>query len=416
MPVAIVLADAVLTNDLESLLWVTLVAAGIPILVGFLNLRVAEIVFLIGFGILLGPQILNKVDLTDSVSLLADIGLGFLFFFAGYELDRAVLKGTTGKLAGIGWIASVILSIIAVEILYSVGLIQDTLGVAIALTSTALGTLLPVIRDSGRLDSVFGRSFMAAGAIGEFGPIVAISLLLGTRSSWLSLLVLVAFFIIAAIIAFLPSRFRSNRLFAIIERGHSTSAQTAVRIVILLLVGLLALASAFGLDLVLGAFAAGIIVRLYVPHGSIPVVEHKLEAIAFGFFIPLFFVITGVKLDIQSIIENPGRLLIFFLLLAIVRGLPQFFIYRKAVPHWRPRAELSLYIATALPIIVAVTTVQVDAGIMLPENAAALVGAGALSVLVFPLVASRLTRKETDSDAQSTDSVESNAGGNPSIE
>ncbi len=416
MSVAVVLADAVLTNDLESLLWVTLVAAGIPLLVGLLNLRVAEIVFLIGFGILLGPQVFNKVDLTDSISLLADIGLGFLFFFAGYELDRAVLKGTTGKLAGIGWIASVILAVVAVMILYSAGIIHDTLGVAIALTSTALGTLLPVIRDSGRLDSPFGRSFMAAGAIGEFGPIVAISLLLGTRSSWLSFLVLVAFFIIAVIIAFLPSKFRSNRVLAVIERGHSTSAQTAVRIVILLLVGLLAIASAFGLDLVLGAFAAGIIVRLYVPHGSVPVVEHKLEAIAFGFFIPLFFVITGVKLDIQSIIDNPGRLVIFFLLLAIVRGLPQFFIYRKAIPLWRPRAELSLYIATALPIIVAVTTVQVDAGIMLPENAAALVGAGALSVLVFPLVAARLAAKASDSDPQGTDSVESNAGGDPSIE
>ena len=416
MPAATLLADAVLTNDLESLLWVALVAAGIPLLVGLLNVRVAEVVFLIGFGILLGPAVLNKVDLTDSITLLADMGLGFLFFFAGYELDRAVLKGTTGKLAGVGWIASIALAVVAVMVLYSVGLIQDTLGVAIALTSTALGTLLPVIRDSGRLDSVFGRSFMAAGAIGEFGPIVAISLLLGTRSSWASVLVLVAFFIIAVIIAFLPSKFRSNRLLAIIERGHSTSAQTAVRIVILLLIGLLAVASAFGLDLVLGAFAAGIIVRLYVPHGSVPVVEHKLEGIAFGFFIPLFFVITGVKLDIQSIIDNPGRLIVFFLLLAVVRGLPQFFIYRKAIPQWRARAELSLYIATALPIIVAVTTVQVDAGIMLPENAAALVGAGALSVLVFPLVASKLANKNVDSGAQSADSVESNASGNSSIE
>jgi len=211
----------------------------------------------------------------------------------------------------------------------------------------------------------------------------------------------------------LPRRFLNPRILEVVERGYSTSSQTAVRVVLLLLVALLAIASEFGLDLVLGAFAAGIIVRMYSPHSHGSRIESKLEGIAFGLFIPLFFVVTGVKLDVASIAENPGRFLTFFLLLLAVRGVPQFILYRKAIPQWRPRAELSLYIATALPIIVAVTTVQVDAGIMLPENAAALVGAGALSVLVFPLLASVIARGESPKNA---DSVQGNASRNASIE
>ena len=404
-----------LTHDFGSLLWIAALAAAVPLLVGLLNIRIAEVVFLIAGGVIVGPQVLGRVDVTESIFLLSELGLGFLFFFAGYELDVKVLRGTTGRLGLAGWFVSIALAIVAVLILYSAGIIADTLGVAIALTSTALGTLLPLLRDSGRLDSTFGRSFMAAGAIGEFGPIVAIALLLGTRSSLLSFIVLVLFFLIAIGIALIPRRFMSPEIMSIIERGHGTSSQTAVRIVILLVVGLLAIASAFSLDVVLGAFAAGIIVRFYVPHGTESVVEHKIEAIAFGFLIPLFFVVTGVKLDVKSIIAHPERLLLFFVLLLLVRGLPQFFLYRRAIPDWADRAELSLYIATALPIIVAVTTVQVDAGVMLPENAAALVGAGALSVLVFPLAAS-IIKKRSGSGAQDADSVESDASSDARIE
>jgi Kef-type K+ transport system membrane component KefB len=300
-------------------------------------------------------------------------------------------------------------------VLFRTGVISDTLGVAIALTSTALGTLLPLLRDSGRLSTEFGKNFMAAGAIGEFGPIVAISVLLGTRSSVISFAMLLVFLALAVFVALAPRKFLSPSVISVIERGHSTSAQTAIRIIVLLLVGLLAMASIFSLDLVLGAFAAGIIVRLYLPHGHENRVETKLEGIAFGFFIPLFFVVTGVNLDIKSIIENPSRLLLFFVLLLVVRGLPQMFIYRKSVPDFRERAELSLYIATALPIIVAVTTVQVTAGIMRPANAAALVGAGALSIMVFPLLASLIARKSTPG-AQNADAVQSDTSSNSGVE
>ena len=183
-----------------------------------------------------------------------------------------------------------------------------------------------------------------------------------------------------------------DRVRSVLERGNHSSSQTALRFTMLLLIALLALAGRFGLDVVLGAFVAGIIVRRFSPPHEESQLQVKVEAIAFGFLIPLFFVVSGANLDIISIVENPGRLVLFFVLLLVVRGLPQYFIYRSALPDTRQRARFALLVATGLPIIVAVTSLEVGAGVMDPRNAAALVGAGALSVLVFPLLGNSLVR------------------------
>jgi Kef-type K+ transport system membrane component KefB len=148
----------------------------------------------------------------------------------------------------------------------------------------------------------------------------------------------------------------------------------------------------FGLDAVLGAFVAGVVLRRYAPPGEGNKLAPKIEAIGFGFFIPLFFVVSGAKLDIDSIKENPVRLLVFFVLLLVVRGLPQYVLYRFALPDSRERWQFTLYVATALPILVAITGLEVSQGAMVPANAAALVGAGALSVLVFPLLGDAINK------------------------
>ena len=199
-------------------------------------------------------------------------------------------------------------------------------------------------------------------------------------------------------IALLPKRLANQRVLALLEMGHSTSSQTAVRVTMLLLIALLTLAGSFGLDVVLGAFVAGIIARRLAPPSEESKLTVRVEAIAFGFLVPLFFVVSGANLDIISIVENPGRLVLFFVLLLVVRGLPQFFLYRKAIPDTRERGRFTLLVATGLPIIVAVTSLEVGAGIMDPRNAAALVGAGALSVLFFPLIGGRLVRGRPSRD------------------
>lgn len=389
-----------MSEEFRSLLAIAAIAAFVPLLVGLLRIKVAEVVLLLGAGVIFGPQLVGWITVDSSIELLSELGLGLLFFLAGFELERRAVRGESGRLAAIGWGVSLLLAAVFSLLLSLAGEVQDTMGVAIALTSTALGTLLPILRDSKELHTRFGTLFMGAGAWGELGPIIAISVLLGTKSSFVALISLGAFAIVALALAVLPARLAGDRVRAILERGHHTSSQTALRFTMLLLIALLALASDFGLDVVLGAFVAGIIVRRFSPPSAESSLQTKIEAIGFGFLIPLFFVVSGANLDIDSIVENPGRLILFFVLLLAVRGLPQFFLYRSAIPELRQRARFSLLVATGLPIIVAVTSLEVETGLMDPRNAAALVGAGALSVLAFPLMGNRLVRGRAVEDQE----------------
>jgi Kef-type K+ transport system membrane component KefB len=389
-----------MSEEFASLVVIAAIAAAAPLVVGLLRIRVAEVVLLLFGGVLFGPSLLGWINVDDSISLLSELGLGMLFFVAGMELEPRAVRGISGRLAATGWGVSLALAAAFAFVLTVTGVISDTLGVAIALTSTALGTLLPVLRDSKELNTPFGTLFMGAGAWGEFGPIIAISLLLGSESKFVAIITLVAFGLVAVIVAVLPTKLASERVRTLLEAGHHTSSQTAVRFTMLLLIVLLAVAGSFGLDVVLGAFVAGIIARRLAPPSAESQLTVRVEAIAFGFFIPLFFIVSGANLDIESIIENPARLVIFFILLLVVRGLPQFLLYRHEIPDGRQRARFSLLVATGLPIIVAVTTLEVDGGIMQPENAAALVGAGALSVLVFPLVGGALVRRQKTANPQ----------------
>jgi Kef-type K+ transport system membrane component KefB len=386
-----------LTKELNSLLVIAAIAAATPLLVGLLRLPVAEVVLMLAFGVIFGPEVLGWIQLDDAIDLLAELGLAFLFFAAGLELEKRAVQGRSGKLALTGWLVSAALALVAAGILERLGVIDDFLGVAICLTSTALGTLLPILSDKGLLKTPFGNYFMGAGAIGEFGPVLAISLLLSTKSFWLALLSVVLFAVVALLFAKVPTLLRTKRVMSVIERGQETSAQTAVRLTALLLVALLAIAEDFGLDVVLGAFIAGIIIKQLAPANEQSGLQTKVEGIAFGVFIPIFFIVSGARLDISSILANPSLLFVFLVLLLIVRGVPQFFLYRRAIPNAKERAGYSLYVATALPIIVAVTSVELASGMMDPSIAAALVGAGALSVLVFPLIAQRLLPKRSDS-------------------
>lgn len=389
-----------LQDELYSLVIIAAIAAATPLIVGLLRLPVAEVVLMLGFGVIFGPEMLGWIQLSEAINLLAELGLAFLFFAAGLELEKHAIQGRSGKLALIGWLTSAVLALVAAGVLESLGVIRDFLGVAICLTSTALGTLLPIIRDKGLLKTPFGTYFMGAGAIGEFGPVLAISLLLTTKSFGMAVLSVLLFGAFALLFAKIPSWLRKDRVLSIIERGQETSSQTAVRLTALLLVALLALAEGFDLDVVLGAFIAGIIIRQLVPSEREGSLQTKVEGIAFGVFIPIFFIVSGARLDIDSIIANPTLLLVFLVLLLIVRGIPQFFIYRKAIPETKQRAGFSLYVATALPIIVAVTSVELNSGVMRSDVAAALVGAGALSVLVYPLIAQTLLPKKRDAQEE----------------
>lgn len=383
--------------ELSSLIVIVAIAAAVPILVGILRIKVAQVVLLLVGGIIFGPSMLGWISIDDPISLLSELGLGLLFFLAGMELEGRSMRGRSGRLAAAGWITSILLALGLSALLAMSGVIRDFAGFAIALTSTALGTLLPILRDNGSLNGRFGTYFMGAGAWGELGPIIAIAVFLSTRSSWAALITLVVFFAIAVIIGALSQVLNTERIRTVVLGGYSTSAQTGVRLAMLIIVLFLGLAIGFGFDAVLGAFIAGILARRIVPRSEESPLEVRLEAVAFGFFVPIFFVVSGAKLDIDSIIANPLPMIFAFIALFLVRALPQFVIYRRAIPDVAERASFALLVGTALPIIVAITTIEVDAGAMRTASAAALVGAGALTVLVFPLASSILSKRITTS-------------------
>jgi len=302
-----------------------------------------------------------------------------------------VLRGREGTAAVSAWAITMLASLVVVGLLASTGFVNAFVPVAIALTTTALGTLLPILRDTGENRGPFGRAIFANGAIGEFLPIIAISLFLSARGAWHSLVLLAGFGVVALLVSRAARRLKGHSIGALVKLGSETSSQTAVRMAVVLLVALLLLAGELGLDVVLGAFAAGIVLRATLPEGD-ESLERKLEGIGFGFFIPVFFVVSGMRVDVQSILDSPARMLAFFVLLLVLRGLPVLLVFRGRLPGRDP-LRLALYCATGLPLIVAITEIGLATGEMRPENAAALVGAGLLSVLVFPMLAKSIGRR-----------------------
>jgi Kef-type K+ transport system membrane component KefB len=380
-----------LATGLVTLLVVTTVAAVAPLLVALLpGPKIPQVVvFLIG-GVLVGPEVLGWGH-PAAIDLLANVGLGFLFLLAGYELELHLFRERAGRLAMVGWLITVLVAVVVVGLLSAAGLVHAFVPVALGLTTTTLGTLLPILHDHGMLEGRFGQYFMAAGAVGELFPIFAIALFLGANSSFVALLSLAAVGVLALILTLAPRLSRGNRLGQIIREGQDSTAQTTLRWTVVLLLLLLVVADEFGLDVVLGAFLAGIVLRRWAPI-DVHALEQKLDAVGYGFFIPVFFVASGMALDVQSIAENPLRLLVFFVLLLVVRGLPSLVVYRRALPL-RQRAEMTFITATTMPLLIALAAIGLSTGVMIPANAAALVGAGVLSVLVYPLIAIALARR-----------------------
>lgn len=383
--------SADLGPGLTTLFVVALVAALTPVLVGlFGRFRIPQVVVLILGGVVVGPEVLDLAD-PDSISLLANVGLGFLFLLAGYEIEPAVFRQRAGRLAIVGWLVTLVLAIAVVAGLAALGLVRAFVPVSLALTTTALGTLLPILRDNNMLRGSFSSYLLAAGAVGEFLPVVAIAIFLGSHGRFVGLISLVAMGVLGLLLSLVPRLGRGGRIARILSEGEHETSQTTLRWTVALLLLLLVVANDFGLDVVLGAFVAGVVLRRWAP-GDVETLEHKLDAVGYGFFIPIFFVSSGMGLDLQSIIDAPGRLFLFFGLLLVVRGLPTLAVYRSALPRTR-RLELAVIVSTALPILVALSQIGLETGQMLPENAAALVGAGVLSVLVFPAIAVSIDRR-----------------------
>jgi Kef-type K+ transport system membrane component KefB len=374
-PVLIVLAIAVAAPLL----------AEIPV-----GVRLPVVVLEMVLGIIIGPQVLGLATAEGLLGWLGgELGLAALFFMAGMELDLERVRGHPLTLAIRGWVLSLVLGLVVAAQLYVLPIVHSLMMVGLALSTTALGTLLPILRDAGLLETEFGRLVLAAGAAGEFGPVVMVSLVLtGQYSEWLKIGLMLTFVAIAFGGARIALGARPPRVIGLLTRTMESSSQLPVRLSLLLLASFVVLSEKLGFELIPGAFAAGMVVGLASRGEAGKPLRRKVEAVCFGFLVPFFFVTSGIKFDLTTLLHSAQAMLLLpalLILLFIVRGVP-LFLYRHDLAKGQ-RLPFALYSATALPLLVAISAIGVQTGRMRSEIAAALVGAGMLSVLFFPTFA-----------------------------
>ena len=386
--------------EFTNLLIVVAVAFLAPLALGLApGLRLPAVVLEIVLGIVVGPSGLGWVEVDDPVAVLAVVGLAFLLFLAGLEIDFHQLRGRALRLASVGFAVSFGIALLAGGALKAAGLVDDAVFVAIALSATSLGIVIPVLKDRGESGSQFGQLVIAGATIADFATIILLSLLFSrdARSTTATLVLLGSLaLVVAAVGLAIAGAERIRPISATLRRLQDTTAQIRVRGAFVLLIGLTALAAELGLEVILGAFLAGAIVTLVDMDREMthPEFRRKLEAIGFGIFIPVFFVTSGVRYDLDALLDSTSAVAtvpIFLAALLLIRGLPAV-LYRPLVGSERvlPAALLQ---ATSLPFIVAATAIGLELDAIDPAEAASLIAAGLLSVVLFPAAAiARLPR------------------------
>ena len=383
-----------------GLLIVTVIAFLAPLLLALSPLRrLPSVVLEIVAGIVIGPSVLGWVRVDLPIQILSVIGLAFLLFLAGLEVELNRLRGRLMINIGLGFLLSFALALLVGYGLFINGQVKSPLFIAIVLVATALGIIVPLLKDAGESSTDFGQLIITGAMVAEFGSIILLSLFFSREASNIGtkIILLGGFVLLAVAFAFVILRLeRSMRLTEVLVRLQDTTAQIRVRGSFMLLAAFVVLAQVLGLEVILGAFIAGVLLRLVDGDTMMthPQFHQKLEAIGFGVFIPIFFVSSGLNFDLKALFASPSTLLrvpIFLVALLLVRGVPALF-YRPLVGN-RRTVVASLLQATSLSFIVAATQIGLVLGLITKATAAALVAAGLLSVLIFPLVALTILRR-----------------------
>ncbi|MBI5680291.1 MAG: cation:proton antiporter [Methanobacterium sp.] len=394
-----------LTGTFYNLSIIFIVAILAPIIASAIpRFKLPVVVLEICLGIIIGPQVLGLVHLDPTITDLSYFGLAFLFFLAGFEIDIDLIKGKPLKYAFIGWILSLLIALLIGGILQASGLVISFIFIGLAMSTTAVGVLVPILRDEGELNSNFGRFVFAAGVIGEFAPLTILALFFNkVYDNFSSLLLVILFIIIAFLILITVRRWQPPYIVDLMRKTMNTSGQLALRLSILLLVALIFISMNSGIDFLFGAFTAGIILSEIIKMAKnkedkdIENMRIKFEGIGFGLLIPIFFIVSGINFDLIAFLTSPTSILmvpIFIISFLIARGLPAMVIYRKILSK-AEQVPLALFSATQLPLVIVITTLAVKSGAMQPTNAADLVGAAIISVILFPLIALILRHAKT---------------------
>jgi Kef-type K+ transport system membrane component KefB len=388
-----------------GLLVVAAIAVAAPLVVTLVpRLRVPSVVLEIVAGIAVGPSGFGWVKIDLPIQVLSLLGLAFLLFLAGLEIDLVRLRGRRLRLAGLGFVVTVALGVGAGLAFRAAGWVQSPLLLGIALSATSLGLVVPVLKDAGRSEAPLGQLTIAAASVADFGAVILLTLFFSQSdtSTGVKLGFLGAFGVLAIMAALALSRLgRSMGFDAILTRLQDTTAEIRVRIAVLLLVAFVALAEGLGLETILGAFLAGAILNLVDRDTmSHPHFRLKLEAIGYGFVVPVFFVTSGLRFDLQALLGSPSAFLrvpLFLLALLVVRGVPAA-LYIPTVGR-RATVAAALLQATSLPFLVTATEIGLLLGKIAPVTGAALLSAGLLSVVAFPPLALSLLRDGGNDEA-----------------
>ena len=373
---------------------VFLVAVAAPLIAQTrLGSRLPVVVFEVLLGIVIGPQVLNLVADQGFLAFMREVGMVAVMFMAGMEIDFARIRGRPLALGTTGWLASLAIGAAALLLLQPLLGLSLPIMLVIALATTGLGTLLPILRDGGLLATPLGALLLAAGTVGEVGPVVAASLVLSSRfSTWQEFALLAVFLGLVALAIAVGAGLRPPKLLALLARTMHSSTQLPVRLALLLLATLIFLSQRFGFEAAIGAFAGGLIVGVAARGPDGEDFRKKIDAVCFGWFAPFFFVGTGVAFDAAALGRDMQTMLLvpmFLVLFLLARGLPAW-LYRRDLPK-RELAPLALSSSVAsLGIVVVITSVGLKSGHLDADVAQALIGAALLSLLVYPTAARAL--------------------------
>ena len=384
-----------------NLLIICAVAFAAPLALGLApRLRLPAVVVEIVAGIVIGPSVLGWVTIDEPVRVLATVGLAFLLFLAGLEIDPDTLRGRTLRLTVIGFLLSVAVAFAVGFLLSAANLVDSPVLIAIILTATSLGVIVPVLKDAGEIATPFGQLVIAAASIADFGAIILLSVFFSRDGAGVGAQLVVIGLFAAAVLAAaatLSGVEHAGRVSSLLVRLQDTTAQIRVRGAFLMLIGLVALASELGLEVILGAFAAGMILAILDRDTmrTHPQLHVKLDGIGYGVFIPVFFVASGVRFDLDALFSSASTVAmipIFLAALLAARGLPAL-AYRGVIDRRRV-VVAGILQATSLPFIVAASAIGLELGAITPPTAAALLAAGLLSVLIFPVLGLTILRRD----------------------
>jgi Kef-type K+ transport system membrane component KefB len=376
---------------LEGLLAVVAVVALVPFLARPFQGRVPTVALLMLGGIAVGPSGLGWLQPNAAIDLFSNMGLGLIFALIGLTIDQKTLGDTAGRLGFLGWLATLGIGTVLAALL-PLGDGLRPLALVVALSSTALSTLVVILRESGELESPLGRLLLSAGTWGQLGPVLAVALLLGSADPRTTVLSLGLVALVALLLATVPGQISGHRAWAWLRFVAGAAPATPLQLLYLLIVGLIALSRALGVDILMGAILAGLVMRRFIVDPQTSEAVKHLEVSAYGLFIPLFFVVAGSRLDLASVAAHPWGPLLCLIGIVLIRGLPQFLLYRRALPDRRERLRFCLLVSQSLNLPIVVGYLEVQAGLMAPQVEAALVGGSLLSVLLLPALALTLRR------------------------